>query len=173
MSESRRSALLPLRLIALTLLAVLTLRAGAVGAQETTPDKAPSLSAARVTAQVVGGTLIAPVAFIGGGILTKRIARGMGASEEKAGRAAYIGAYSSTLLATAAVPALIGRDGRFPAALGGSALGMLASVGVVRIGNWRYDGDRRACDVLCWTLGAVVVALPSIGATVLYDQSRR
>ena len=134
---------------------------------------APSLSAARVSAQVVGGTLVAPVAFIGGGILTKRVARGLGAGEEAAGKSAYVGAYTSTLLATAAVPALIGRDGRFPAALGGSALGMLASLGVARVGNWRYDGDRRACDVLCWTLGVLVVALPSIGATVLYDQSRR
>jgi hypothetical protein len=43
----------------------------------------------------------------------------------------------------------------------------------VRVGNWRYDADRRACGPLCWTLGAVVVALPSIGATVLYDRSRR
>ncbi|MBK6485773.1 MAG: hypothetical protein IPF98_02650 [Gemmatimonadetes bacterium] len=57
--------------------------------------------------------------------------------------------------------------------LGGSALGMLAAAGLVRVGNWRYDADRRACDVLCWTLGAVVVALPGVGATVLYNESRR
>lgn len=173
MREARRGALAPLWCIALVVLGALVTRPLTVGAQDATADRAPSLSAARVTAQVVGGTVVAPVAFIGGGILTKRIARGMGASEERAGTVAYIGAYSSTVLATAAVPALVGRDGRFPAAIGGSALGMLASLGVVRIGNWRYDGDRRACDVLCWTLGALVVALPSIGATVLYNESRR
>jgi hypothetical protein len=139
------------------------------GAQEPTP----SLSAARVAAQVAGGTLVAPVAFIGSGVATKRIAQRLGVEEQRAGQMGYVGAYTGTWLATAAVPALIGGDGRFPAALGGSALGMLAAVGVVRVGNWRYDADRRACGPLCWTMGAVVVALPSIGATVLYDRSRR
>ena len=40
-----------------------------------------------------------------------------------------------TWLATAAIPAAVAGDGRFPAALAGSALGMLASVGTARIGN--------------------------------------
>lgn len=176
MTDTRRGASAGWRRVVcggLALFLALTARAGSAGAQGSETPGVPSLSAARVTAQIVGGTVIAPVAFIGGGILTKRVARGLGASDEGAGKAAYVGAYTSTWLATAAVPALIGRDGRFPAALGGSALGMLASLGVVKIGNWRYDGDRRACDVLCWTLGALVVALPSVGATVLYDQSRR
>lgn len=136
-------------------------------------DGAPSLSAARVTAQVVAGTVAAPVAFFGAGIATKRIAKAMGADDDRAGRAAYIAAYTSTWLATAAVPAAIGRDGKFPAALGGSALGMLAGAGLVRVGNWRYDADRRECGALCWTMGALVFALPSIGATVVYNQSRR
>lgn len=157
------------RLVALLLAAAVVGVGGRLEAQ-TSP---PSLSSARVTAQVVGGTLVAPVAFIGGGVLSKRAALRLGASERGARRAAYVGGYASTWLGTAAVPALIGRDGKFPAALGGSALGMLASVGLVRVGNWRYDGDRHACDVLCWTLGAVVAALPGVGATVLYNDSRR
>lgn len=176
MSEARCGARARVRRIVsacLVVLVAMSVRADTAGAQASEPSGVPSLSAARVTGQIVGGTLVAPVAFIGGGILTKRVALKLGADEERAGKAAYVGAYTSTWLATAAVPALIGRDGRFPAALGGSALGMLASLGVVKIGNWRYDGDRRACDVLCWTLGALVVALPSVGATVLYDQSRR
>lgn len=133
----------------------------------------PSLSSARVTAQVLAGTVAGPVAFFGGGIATKRVARAFGADDDQAGQAAYVGAYASTWLATATVPALIGRDGKFPAALGGSALGMLAAAGLVRVGNWRYDGDRRDCGPLCWTMGALVFALPSIGATIAYDQSRR
>lgn len=150
-------------------LAGMLLNAAGAGAQ----DGAPSLSSARVAAQVAGGTLVAPVAFIGSGVATKRIAQRLGVNDQRAGQMAYVGAYAGTWLATAAVPALIGGDGRFPAALGGSALGMLAAAGVVRVGNWRYDADRRACGPLCWTMGAVVVALPSIGATVLYDRSRR
>jgi len=134
---------------------------------------APSLSSARVTAQVAAGTVAAPVAFFGGGFASKRLARTLGASDAKASRAGYIGAYTSTLLATAALPAVIAGDGRFPAALGGSALGLLASVGLVKVGNWRYDSDRRSCSAVCWALGAMVVALPGIGATIAYDESRR
>lgn len=135
--------------------------------------QAPELSVARVASQMALGTLAAPVAFVGGGVATKRIATALGVSNDRAGRAAYVGAYSATWLATAAVPAAIAGDGKFPAALGGSALGLLASFGVVRLGNWRYDGDRRECGLLCWTLGAAVVALPGIGATLLYNESRR
>jgi len=136
-------------------------------------DEAPSLSAARVTAQIAGGTLAAPVAFFGGGFATKRAARALGASDAAQSRAGYIGAYTSTWLATAAVPAAVAGDGRFPAALAGSALGMLASVGTARLGNRIYDGGKRDCGIICWTLGAAVVALPSIGASLAYDQSRR
>ena len=153
--------------------AALAFLAVAAASPAAAQDDVPSLSSARVAAQVVGGTLAAPIAFFGAGAATKRIAQAMGAGDERAGRAAYVAAYTATWLATAAVPAVIGGDGKFPAALGGSALGMLASFGVVKLGNWRYDADRRACGVLCWTLGAAVVALPSVGATIAYDRSRR
>lgn len=157
----------------ITRAALLALVVAGAGSRAQAQEGAPSLSAARVTAQVVAGTVAAPIAFFGAGIATKRIAKSMGADDDRAGRAAYIAAYTSTWLATAAVPAAIGGDGKFPAALGGSALGMLAAAGLVRLGNWRYDADRRECGALCWTMGALVFALPSIGATVVYDQSRR
>lgn len=153
--------------------ALLALVVAGAGNRAQAQDAAPSLSAARVTAQVVAGTVASPVAFLGAGVATKRIAKAMGADDDRAGRAAYIAASTSTWLAAAAVPAAIGRDGKFPAALGGSALGMLAAAGLVRVGNWRYDADRRECGALCWTMGALVFALPSIGATVVYDNSRR
>lgn len=133
----------------------------------------PSLSASRVALQVTVGTVAAPVAFFGVGYAAKRMAQRMGASDEGASRAGYVGAYAATWLATAAVPAAIGGDGKLGAALGGSALGLLASAGVVRVGNRLYDADRRACGPLCWALGGVVVALPSVGATILYNRSRR
>lgn len=145
------------------------LRPVGAGAQEAVP----SLSSARVAAQIGVGSIAAPVAFFGTGIASKRVAQAFGASEGAASRAGYIGAYTGTWLATAAVPAAIGRDGRFPAALAGSAAGLLASWGTVRLGNWRYDGGRRECGLLCWTMGAAVVALPSVGATLAYNASRR
>lgn len=150
---------------------VSTIASGRVGAQDS-KSGAPTLSAARITAQIAGGTIAAPVAFFGGGYASKRIARASGAADETASRAGYIGGYATTWLATAAVPAAIAHDGKFPSALAGSALGLLASVGVVRLGNAIYDGGRRECGIVCWTLGAAVAALPSIGATVLYDRSR-
>ena len=134
---------------------------------------APSLSSARVGAQVGLSTLAAPVGFFGAGVATKMLALRLGVDTERAGRYAYAAAYAGTGLATALVPSLVGRDGKFPAALGGSALGILAAHGVARLGNLRYDDDRHGCGVICWTLGAVVVALPGVGATIAYNESRR
>lgn len=143
-------------------------------AQALRAQEAPgSVSAARVGAQIGAGTLGTPVAFVAGGLATRRVARAFGASEEGARRAAFVGAYSGVWLAAAAIPAAIGDRGRFPAALGGSALGMAAAVGAVKLGNLLYEGERRRCGVLCWTLGAAVAVLPSLGATVAYNSSRR
>lgn len=143
------------------------------GVAAQTADGTPTLSSSRVALQVTTGTIVAPMAFFGVGFAAKRAAERMGAGEEGASRAGYIGAYTATWLATAAVPAAIAGDGNVGAALGGSALGLLASAGVVRLGNRLYDADRRACGPLCWALGGVVVSLPGVGATILYNRSRR
>ena len=146
-------------------------RAAEVGAQAA--GTVPLLSNARITAQVAAGTVATPVAFVAGGLVARRIARAVGAGEESASRAAYVGAWTTTWVTAAGLPAVIGRDGRFSHALAGSAIGMAAAWGVTRLGNMLYDGDRRACGPFCWTLGALTVVLPSAGATVLYDDSRR
>ena len=135
-------------------------------------DGPPSLSEARVAAQVGGGSLASPVAFFAGGLVTRRVARALGAGDETARNAAYVGAYTGVWLAAAAVPAAVGDKGRFPAALAGSALGMVTALGTVKLGNHLYDSERRKCDVLCWALGASVFALPSVGATIAYNASR-
>lgn len=133
----------------------------------------PALAASRVAWQVGAGTVATPVAFLGGGLLAKRLARRAGAEGRAASRAGYIGAYGATVLASSIVPAAIGRGGHLAAAVAGSGAGLLGAVALVRLGNARYDADRRRCGVLCWTLGAAVVALPSVGATLAYDRSRR
>ena len=147
----------------------LLLLSSRVGAQ----SGAPLLSSARVATQVGLSTLAAPVGFFGAGVATKKLALRLGADSERAGQYAYVAAYAGTGLSTAIVPSLVGRDGSFPAALGGSAIGILAAHGVARLGNFRYDDDRHGCGVMCWTLGALVVALPGVGATFAYNQSRR
>lgn len=136
-------------------------------------EDAPSLSSARVAAQVSLATLAAPVGFFGIGATTKKLAIRFGVENERAGKLAYVAAYTGAWLGAAAVPAWVGKDGKFPAALGGSAVGMLASLGVARLGNLRYDTDARECGPICWTMGALVFALPGVGATIAYNESRR
>lgn len=133
----------------------------------------PPLSAARVAGQVALGGVLTPVAFLGAGWAADRITTGLGWSEEAASRAGYITAYSASWAAAAAGPALVGRDGKFSAALGGSLAGFGAAWLTVKLGNLIWDDGRRSCGIACWTLGAVTIALPSIGATIAYNASRR
>ena len=136
-------------------------------------DDPPPLSNGRVAGQVALGAVMTPVAFFGAGWLADHVATRRGASEEGSSRAGYVTAYTASWLAAAAGPTLVGRDGRFPAALGGSLAGFGAAFLTVKLGNFIWDRDRRECGVACWTLGAVTVALPSIGATIAYNASRR
>ena len=137
------------------------------------PTASRAQSPARVSGQIVAGTLVTPISFIVGGVAAKRFAERRGASEKTAERAAYISAYTSTWLGAATPPALIGRDGHYAAALGGSLAGLGVAVIAVKAGNLLYDSDRRACRILCWTLGIATIALPSIGATIAYNASAR
>lgn len=133
----------------------------------------PSQSTPRIVGQLALGTALTPVGFFGAGWATKHAGRRMGWRDETASRAAFVAAYSGTWLAAASGPIAFGRDGKDAAALGGSLVGIGAAALTVRLGNLLWDDDRRNCGFGCWTLGAVTVALPSIGATVAYAASRR
>lgn len=131
----------------------------------------PSLSSARVAAQIATGAVLSPIAFFGTGYLTDRIFH-HDPKTERVRRFQYVASFSATWLAAAAGPALVGRDGSYPAALGGSAVGMGGALVAAQLGNVLFDDGRRPCNVLCWSLGALTVALPSIGATMAYNASR-
>lgn len=131
----------------------------------------PSLSSARVAAQIATGAVLSPIAFFGTGYLTDRIFH-HDPKTERVRRFQYVASFSATWLAAAAGPALVGRDGSYPAALGGSAVGMGGALVAAQLGNVLFDDGRRSCNVLCWSLGALTVALPSIGATIAYNVSR-
>ena len=145
----------------------------AVGAAQ---EDVRGLSPARVTAQVAAGTLTTPVAFFGVGALTKGIAQSLGASEDRASQLGYVGAWSGSALATAAVPAMIGARGpgagSYWAALGGTVVGGAGSWLLVRANRRGPDAPERPCKALCVLTGVAVFALPSIGATVGYNLSR-
>ncbi|MCC6317981.1 MAG: hypothetical protein IT361_09845 [Gemmatimonadaceae bacterium] len=134
---------------------------------------APSQPVPRLAGQLALGAALTPVGFVASGWATKHGARRLGWTEDHATRAAWIAAYTGTWLGAASGPILVGRDGRATAALGGSLVGLGTAALTVRVGNWLWDDDRRSCGLGCWTIGAVTIALPSIGATVAYAASRR
>jgi hypothetical protein len=149
-------------------LALLVAIAAPAGAQQ---EDVPSLSSARVAAQIATGALLTPIAFFGTGYLTDRVFA-HDPKSETVRRFQYVASFTATWLAAAAGPAMVGRDGRFPVALAGSMAGMGGSLLTAQLGNVLFDDGRRSCGVLCWSLGALTVALPSIGATIAYNASR-
>jgi ABC-type Mn2+/Zn2+ transport system permease subunit len=153
------------------LLGITVLATARAGAQA--PTRA--LGAARVGAQVVAGTGALPIGYVAGGLGTRWVARRLGASDDAASQAGYLGAYAGSVLATAGGVSLVGARGpgrgSFPAAVGGTLVGGAGSVLLVRLFR-RDDAPSRACRIGCVAASALILALPSIGATVAYDVAR-
>lgn len=150
--------------------------AAAPGRAAAQDDATPSLSGLRVAAQVGTGVLATPVGFVGGGVATEWLARRLGASEERASRLAYVGAYGGAALLTAAGPALVGARGpgrgSYAAAVGGALVGGAVSALIVRLEDHGPDEPHPPCRLRCTLAAVAVFALPSVGATVGYDVSR-
>ena len=164
----------PRRLAAIAALPALAcLTPAPAGAQRDTPP----LSGGRVAAQVVVGALGTPIGFVAGGLLTKRVARAAGAGDDAASRAGDLGGWTGAALATAAGPRIIGArgpvTGSYWAAVGGAVAGGVGSYLVVRLNERAEDDEPRPCRVRCVASSAAVFLLPSIGATVGFNLSRR
>lgn len=154
----------------------------AVAATAATParaaaqDRPPALGAGRVAAQVTLGVPAGAVGYVAGGLATRWVARRLGATQGEASQLAEPGAYAGVALFTAAPPALLGArgpgSGRYVAALGGAVAGGLGSALVVRLARPRYGGDR-PCTLGCKLAAVAAFTLPSVGATVAYNASRR
>ena len=132
----------------------------------------PPVEASHAAAQVGAGILGTTAGFVGGGLATRWVATRLGASDNSASSIALAGAYSTGALLTAAGPTLVGpgphAQGSYWAALGGAAVGGLGSVLLIKLNH--------AVDLGHFPriIGAIaVVALPSIGATIGYNLSRR
>jgi uncharacterized membrane protein len=156
------------------LLALAFLVPAAAGAQR----GQPAVTGIRVTAEVASGLVAMPIGFFGGGLATRWLAHRAGVTDdEKAGTIATIGAYTFAALATAVPPTLIGNagphaTGSYAAALGGSVVGGLGSWALVRLNQPAGRRDQ-PCRVLCVASTVAIFLLPSAGATLGYNLSRR
>lgn len=163
-----------LRLAALLLLAPAALAAQQGGDGERgDPD---AVSTARAAAQVTLGTVGTVGGFVAGGLATRWVARRAGADDDQASRAAYVGAWTSAALVTPLAPMLLGSQGdvhgSYPAALAGTVVGGAASLAIVAAGRHGAFGCRW-CAPLRLLAGVSAFVLPSLGATIAFNQSRR
>lgn len=146
-------------------------------AQESTNHDVPSLGAGRVAAQVGTGLVLGPVGYVGGGLATRFLVRRLGGSQGTASGAAKKGAYVGVAAATAAGPALLGArgpgHGNYFAALGGATVGMFGTALVARLNRTPDDQPLPPCRLKCRVSAAAAFLLPSVGATVGYNLSRR
>jgi hypothetical protein len=153
--------------------ALLALPAGAMAQRASLPAQ----GAGRVAAQVTVGTLAEPIGFVGGGLAFRAVARRLRLEEDDASRMADVGAGIGTALGAATAVALIGARGpgagTFAAAAGGAALGAGLS-GVLILVNRKTDvTPAKPCHITCILTTTAIATLPSIGATVAYNASRR
>jgi MFS family permease len=140
-------------------------------------DDVRSLSAPRMAAQVGAGALGTPVGFFAVGVVTDRIFERLGRDDSTTSRVSLAAATVGSAFATAAGPALIGARGpgigRYLAAVGGAAVGGLASWAIVRLVDRDGGEPSRGGRVVAGIAGAAVFLLPSIGATTAYNLTRR
>ena len=150
---------------------------GDLGASSARAQGTPAIGAGRVAAQVVAGTVALPVGYVAGGLGTRWVARRLGASDDAVSRSADRGALVGAVLATGGAVSLVGARGpgagSFPAAVGGAALGGVASALVARAARRGDEGPAKPCHIGCVLASAAIVALPSVGATLAYDATRR
>jgi hypothetical protein len=160
----------------LSVLSVLSALLSPLTAQTTTTttDITRPVGVGGVIAQISTGVLGTATGFVGGGLTTRWAAHRLGVNDEAArGRIALVGAYSSAVVMSAVGPALIrGKNtpnGSFAAAVGGSAAGLATAALLRRIGRKEVFGRNGPVALV---IGAAIVALPSIGATIAYNSTR-
>ncbi len=172
MTLARRFA--PILLIAALLAAPQTLCAQ--GVSLAAYDDPESVGAGRFSAQVTLGTVGTLSGFVAGGLATRWVARRAGADPGRASDLANVGAWTTAALVTPVAPMLLGSQGdvhgSYPAAVAGTLAGGAASLAIVAIGR-RGAFDCRYCTPLRVLAGVSAFVLPSVGATIAFNASRR
>ncbi|HWJ21772.1 MAG TPA: hypothetical protein VNS52_05405 [Gemmatimonadaceae bacterium] len=155
---------------------VVALLAPAVTATPARAQEPSRIGAGTAVAQVALGTLGTGVGFVGGGLLTRSAARRFGASPDRASDAAYVGAWTGAALLTPVGPAIVGSrgaaHGSYPQALVGTLAGGAASYLLITAGRHGAFGCRW-CGPVRGLVAVSAFVLPSVGATVAFDRSRR
>ncbi len=148
----------------------------AQGAGVTAAGDPEPVGAGRVTAQVTLGAVTTLSGFVAGGLATRWVAERAGADSHRATNLAYVGAWTTAALVTPVAPMLLGSQGdvhgSYPAALAGTLVGGAASLAVVTAGR-RGAFDCRYCTPLRVLAGVSAFVLPSVGATIAFNASRR
>lgn len=136
-----------------------------------------SLGPARVALQVGAGTLGTPIGFIAVGVLTDQLFESLGRDDPTTSKLSLGAAYLGGALGAAAGPALVGArgpgSGKYLAGVGGAAVGGLASWAIVRLVDRDGEEPPRGGRITSTLAGIAVTVLPSVGATIGYNLSRR
>jgi|GEM_PF-2359009 len=138
----------------------------------------PSVTGGRIAFEAAGSLVALPIGFFGGGLATRWVAHRVGVTDaDKAGTIATVGAYAFAAAAAALPPTLIGNaaphtTGSYAAALGGAVVGGLGSWGLVRLNQPAGRRDQ-PCHIACIASTVAIFLLPSAGATLGYNLSRR
>lgn len=155
------------------LVCALALAATPLAAQS---DK-PPVSVGRALGQIGLGTLGLPLGFVAGGVTADWIAARLSLSDDTADKVAIVGAWTGAALATAGGSTLVGSrgstTGSYAAAIAGAAVGGIGSYLLIRLNERADDESDEPCRIRCVVSAIGVVLLPSIGATVGYNLSRK
>jgi hypothetical protein len=151
----------------------------AVAAPVAAQEARPSLSAGRVTGQLIGGTYAGIGGFLVGRFVGERVADIAGAERDATIR--RVGIASGVLvagLATAGTVYGVGnigdQTGDFDATYLGSGAGFVAGWALSRAILGPAERPKEGMSTaMRWTMANVIALLPSIGATVGFNSTRR
>ena len=139
----------------------------------------PSLSAGRVTGQLVAGTYAGIGGFLVGRFVGERIADLAGAESDRSMK--NVGNFAGVLVAGVATAGTVygignigDQTGDFDATYLGSGVGFVAGWALSRVILGPAERPREGMSTaMRWTTANVIALLPSIGATVGFNSTRR
>lgn len=142
-------------------------------------DLTPPLSAGRVLGEALGGTYAGIAGFTVGRFLGERVADIGGVEADRTRD--RIGLVSGVVVAGLATAGTVygignidGQTGDFDDTLLGTGIGYVAAVGLARVLLGPRERPREGISTAGrWAVGNLAALLPSLGATIAFNQTRR